>query len=78
MYQIKMTLLMASEYKEKKNNCPLQVLYLTMQNEGGKTITYKANISRNLEKKKRKCFAGITEYFLSNQKTLLQHSKNSI
>ena len=27
---------MASEYKEKKNNCPLQVLYLTMQNEGGK------------------------------------------
>lgn len=35
MYQIKMILLMASEYKEKTDNCPLMVLWLTLQNRGG-------------------------------------------
>lgn len=55
MYQIKMILLMASEYKEKiTNNCPLQVFWLTMQNggRGDGTITYKTSILRNLEKEK--------------------------
>lgn len=36
MYQIKMILLMASEYKGKTDNCPLRVLWPTLQNEGEK------------------------------------------
>lgn len=35
-YQIKMILLMASEYKGKTDNCPLRVLWPTLQNEGEK------------------------------------------